>query len=74
MWYMGGIKACLRACGMDDNVVQLVICLPELAETVTKSELVRHITCERIAEKLDRRHIDARSHRQRAGWPKSEAA
>jgi len=31
---------------MDEDVVQLVICLPDLAETVTKNELVRHITCE----------------------------
>jgi len=31
---------------MDEDIVQLVICLPELAETVTKNELVRHITCE----------------------------
>jgi acyl-CoA reductase-like NAD-dependent aldehyde dehydrogenase len=45
-WYIGGIRACLRACGMDEDVVQLVICLPDLAETVTKNELIRHITCE----------------------------
>jgi len=31
---------------MDEEIVQLVICLPDLAETVTKHELVRHITCE----------------------------
>lgn len=31
---------------MDEDIVQLVICLPDLAETVTKNELVRHITCE----------------------------
>jgi hypothetical protein len=31
---------------MDEDVVQLVICLPDLAETVTKNELIRHITCE----------------------------
>lgn len=46
MWYVGGIRACLRACGMDEDVVQLVICLPELAETVNKSPLIRHVTCE----------------------------
>ena len=31
---------------MDEDVVQLVICLPELAETVTKNPLIRHVTCE----------------------------
>lgn len=30
---------------MDEDVVQLVICLPELAETVTKHPLIRHVTC-----------------------------
>lgn len=44
-WYMGGIKACLTACGIDKEVVQLVVCLPDLAETVTKNPLIRHITC-----------------------------
>jgi acyl-CoA reductase-like NAD-dependent aldehyde dehydrogenase len=61
-WYIGGIKACLRACGMDEDVVQLVICLPDLAETVTKNELVRHITCEYSYWNLQ--HMLSRSHRK----------
>ncbi|WWD20400.1 hypothetical protein CI109_104876 [Kwoniella shandongensis] len=44
MWFVGGIKACLRACGLDEDVVQLVVCLPEVAETITRNELVKHIT------------------------------
>jgi len=45
MWYIGGIRACLKACGMDDDTVQLVICLPDVAETVTRNPLIKHITC-----------------------------
>lgn len=46
MWYIGGIRACLKACGLDENAVQLVICLPDVAETVTRNPLIKHITCE----------------------------
>jgi hypothetical protein len=46
-WFFGGVRKCLEACGHDPEVVQLVICLPEVAETVTRNPLVRHITCER---------------------------
>lgn len=44
-WYIGGIKACLRASGLDPEVVQLVICLPDVADTVTRNSLIKHITC-----------------------------
>ncbi|WVR07962.1 hypothetical protein IAU60_005005 [Kwoniella sp. DSM 27419] len=44
MWFVGGVKACLRACGLDDEVVQLVACLPDVAETVTRNKLIKHIT------------------------------
>jgi len=44
-WFFGGVRACLRACGLDEEVVQLVICLPDVAETVTRSRMVKHITC-----------------------------
>ncbi|WWC65740.1 uncharacterized protein I303_108362 [Kwoniella dejecticola CBS 10117] len=44
LWFIGAIKACLRACGLNDDVVQLVICLPDVAETVTRNKLVKHIT------------------------------
>ncbi|WVW87035.1 hypothetical protein I302_109091 [Kwoniella bestiolae CBS 10118] len=44
LWFVGGIKACLRACGLDEDVVQLVVCLPDVAETVTRNRLIKHIT------------------------------
>jgi acyl-CoA reductase-like NAD-dependent aldehyde dehydrogenase len=44
-WFFGGVRACLRACGLDEEVVQLVICLPDVAETVTRNRMVKHITC-----------------------------
>lgn len=47
-WYIGGVRACLRACGLEEDVVQLVVCLPEVAETVTRNPLIRHITCELV--------------------------
>jgi acyl-CoA reductase-like NAD-dependent aldehyde dehydrogenase len=46
-WFFGGVRTCLEACGHDPEVIQLVICLPEVAETVTRNPLVKHITCER---------------------------
>ncbi|KAK4689881.1 hypothetical protein P7C73_g247, partial [Tremellales sp. Uapishka_1] len=44
MWFIGGVQSCLRACGFDDGVVQLVVCLPDVAETVTRNPLIKHIT------------------------------
>lgn len=45
MWFIGGIKECLKICGLDPEVVQLVICLPEGAEKVTRNPIFKHITC-----------------------------
>lgn len=45
LWYMGGVKECLRACGMSTDIVQLIVCLPEVAETITRNPTVKHITC-----------------------------
>ncbi|RXK39718.1 meiotic Sister-Chromatid recombination aldehyde dehydrogenase [Tremella mesenterica] len=44
MWYIGGIRACLRACGMDQEVVQLVVALPDVAERLTRNPSIKHIT------------------------------
>nr|ODN86772.1 meiotic Sister-Chromatid recombination aldehyde dehydrogenase [Cryptococcus depauperatus CBS 7841] len=46
LWFMGGIKECLRVCGLNQNVAQLVVCLPEGAEKVTRNPLFKHITCD----------------------------
>jgi len=45
MWFFGGVRSCLKACGLDEEVVQLVICLPEVAETVTRNKKIKHVTC-----------------------------
>ncbi|EKM61621.1 uncharacterized protein PHACADRAFT_248325 [Phanerochaete carnosa HHB-10118-sp] len=44
MWYVSAIKECLRVCGQDSELVQLVCCYPEEAESLTKSPWIRHIT------------------------------
>ncbi|WVQ77511.1 hypothetical protein IAR50_007197 [Cryptococcus sp. DSM 104548] len=44
MWYIGGVKTCLRACELDEDMVQLVVCLPDVAEKVTRHPLIKHIT------------------------------
>ncbi|EAL18834.1 hypothetical protein CNBI0950 [Cryptococcus deneoformans B-3501A] len=44
MWFIGGIKECLKICGLDPEVVQLVICLPGGAEKVTRNPIFKHIT------------------------------
>ena len=68
---MGGIKACFKACGLDETVVELVVCFPDVAETITRNPLVKHITCELdfTFSSLYRAHV--RSHRQRACWTQS---
>ncbi|TXT12996.1 hypothetical protein VHUM_01397 [Vanrija humicola] len=43
-WFIGGVKQCLRASGFSDDVVQLVVCLPDVAETLTRNPTIRHIT------------------------------
>ncbi|KAH9920227.1 meiotic sister-chromatid recombination aldehyde dehydrogenase [Epithele typhae] len=43
-WFVKAIKECLKACGHDENLVQLVCCFPEDADALTKSAFIRHIT------------------------------
>ncbi|KAH9858318.1 meiotic sister-chromatid recombination aldehyde dehydrogenase [Lenzites betulinus] len=43
-WFVHAIKECLKACGHDEDLVQLVCCYPDDAEALTKNPLVRHIT------------------------------
>lgn len=44
-WFIGAVRKCLAAVGLDPNVVQLTICLPGTAEVhITKNPLIRHIT------------------------------
>lgn len=44
IWLVGAIKECLRACGLDPELVQLTYCLPAQAEALTRSPLIKHIT------------------------------
>ncbi|KIY43606.1 Aldedh-domain-containing protein [Fistulina hepatica ATCC 64428] len=44
MWFVGAVQACLRACGHNEELVQVVCCYPEEADTLTKSPLIKHIT------------------------------
>ncbi|KAI0639926.1 meiotic sister-chromatid recombination aldehyde dehydrogenase [Trametes polyzona] len=43
-WFVNAIKECLKACGHDEQLVQLVCCWPEDAAALTKNPLIRHIT------------------------------
>ncbi|ORX37583.1 putative meiotic recombination-related protein [Kockovaella imperatae] len=43
-YFMDGIKACIKACGMDEHAVELVVCLPEIADTLARNPRVKHIT------------------------------
>ncbi|KAI0800757.1 meiotic sister-chromatid recombination aldehyde dehydrogenase [Fomes fomentarius] len=43
-WFVQAIKECLKACGHDEELVQLVCCYPEEAPALTKSPFIRHIT------------------------------
>ena len=43
-WFVQAIRECLKACGHDEELVQLVCCYPEDAEALTKSPFIRHIT------------------------------
>ncbi|KAI0094447.1 meiotic sister-chromatid recombination aldehyde dehydrogenase [Irpex rosettiformis] len=43
-WFINAIKTCLEACGQDPELVQLVCCYPENADTLTKSPWIKHIT------------------------------
>ncbi|THG94255.1 hypothetical protein EW026_g7180 [Hermanssonia centrifuga] len=43
-WYISAIKECLRVCGQNPELVQLVCCYPDEAEVLTRSPWIRHIT------------------------------
>ncbi|KAF8638823.1 hypothetical protein AX17_001881 [Amanita inopinata Kibby_2008] len=43
-WFVGAITECLRACGHDPDLVQVVCCYPEQATALIKSPLIKHIT------------------------------
>ncbi|PFH52468.1 hypothetical protein AMATHDRAFT_139975 [Amanita thiersii Skay4041] len=43
-WFVSIITECLKACGHDENLVQIVCCYPEQADALTKSPMIKHIT------------------------------
>ncbi|RDB24175.1 hypothetical protein Hypma_008675 [Hypsizygus marmoreus] len=43
-WFVGAINECLRVCGHDPELVQVVCCWPEQADALTKSPYIKHIT------------------------------
>lgn len=44
-WFIGAVRECLQASGLDPELVQLAICLPPLAEKcITTNPDIRHIT------------------------------
>ncbi|CAK5279454.1 unnamed protein product [Mycena citricolor] len=43
-WFVGAIRKCLSVCGYEQDLVQLVCCLPEQADALTRSPIIRHIT------------------------------
>ncbi|KAL7425233.1 Meiotic Sister-Chromatid recombination aldehyde dehydrogenase [Cryptotrichosporon argae] len=43
-WFAGAVRRCLKRCGHDPAVFQLVICLPDVAETLTRNPTIKHIT------------------------------
>ncbi|EIM21053.1 putative meiotic recombination-related protein [Wallemia mellicola CBS 633.66] len=43
-WFIGAAQECLRVNGEDPNLIQLVICYPEVVETLTTSNDIDHIT------------------------------
>ncbi|GMK56335.1 hypothetical protein CspeluHIS016_0301750 [Cutaneotrichosporon spelunceum] len=43
-WFINGVKACLRACGHNADIIQLAVCLPAIAETLTTNPTIRHVT------------------------------
>ncbi|KAF8061623.1 Aldehyde/histidinol dehydrogenase [Lyophyllum atratum] len=54
-WFVGAINECLRVCGHDADLVQVVCCWPEQADALTKSPDIRHITfigSEEVGRKL----------------------
>ncbi|TFK34820.1 Aldehyde/histidinol dehydrogenase [Crucibulum laeve] len=43
-WFVGAITECLRICGHDPELVQVVCCYPEQADALTRSPDIKHIT------------------------------
>nr|BAV14024.1 aldehyde dehydrogenase [Pholiota microspora] len=43
-WFVGAINKCLRTCGHDPELVQVVCCYPEQADALTQSPDIKHIT------------------------------
>ncbi|KIY65379.1 ALDH-like protein, partial [Cylindrobasidium torrendii FP15055 ss-10] len=43
-WFVEIIQNCLKACGHSPDLVQVVCCLPQDADAVTRSPLIKHIT------------------------------
>ncbi|KAF9009459.1 meiotic sister-chromatid recombination aldehyde dehydrogenase [Cyathus striatus] len=61
-WFVGAIQECLRTCGHDPELVQVVCCYPEEAQALTKSPNIKHITfigSETVGRKIA---IDATEH------------
>ncbi|PPR03524.1 hypothetical protein CVT24_007010 [Panaeolus cyanescens] len=61
-WFVGAISACLRACGHDPELIQVVCCYPDTAKALTTSPNIKHITfigSETVGRKVA---IDATKH------------
>ncbi|RXW21008.1 hypothetical protein EST38_g4856 [Candolleomyces aberdarensis] len=43
-WFVEAIQECLRVCGHDPELVQLVCCYPEQANALIQSPTIKHIT------------------------------
>ena len=43
--YIAAIQRCLKAHGHTGEEVQLVVCLPDVAGSVTRHPLIKHVTC-----------------------------
>jgi len=43
-WFVGAISECLKVCGHDSDLVQVVSCYPEQASALTESPDIKHIT------------------------------
>lgn len=43
-YFISGVRECLRACGADPELVQLVTCFPDAAPALTTSARIAHIT------------------------------
>ncbi|KAH9484084.1 Putative aldehyde dehydrogenase-like protein C21C3 [Psilocybe cubensis] len=43
-WFVAAITDCLKACGHDGDLIQVVCCYPEQADALTQSPTIKHIT------------------------------